>query len=42
MKNTLVFLSILFTGISTFAQQSDQNEYKGKWTLPGDVMPVFL
>ena len=35
MKNTLVLLSILFTGISTFAQQSDQNEIKGKWTLPG-------
>ena len=35
MKNTLVLLSILFIGFSTFAQQSDQNELKGKWTLAG-------
>jgi len=42
MKNTLVLLSILFTGISTFAQQSDQNEFKENGLYQVDEMAVFL
>ena len=34
MKNTLVLLSLLVIGISTYAQQSDRNDLRGNWTLP--------
>jgi hypothetical protein len=32
MKNTLLLLSLLVIGTSTYAQQSRQNEFKGNWT----------
>lgn len=34
MKNTLLLLSLLVIGTSNYAQQSRQNEFKGKWSSP--------
>lgn len=35
MKRTLILLSVLIIGISTYAQQSGQNDLRGNWSLSG-------
>jgi hypothetical protein len=32
LKNTLVLLSLLVIGISSYAQQTMQNEFEGNWS----------